>query len=107
MPPKEISRGELKARGGFELAGGPRPGVEEIPSPAVRREQQRVGALPVRVAVESRVSQRHAEEAAGRKAVYVREACGSAVRAVVRSNAPGNHRGADGELRSLPRYVYM
>src|SRR5258708_39717431 len=105
MPPKEISRGELKARGGFELAGGPRPGVEEIPSPAVRREQQRVGALPVRVAVESRVGQRHAEECAGRKAVYVREACGSAFAVVVRRSGLGNQRGDVGELRSLREYV--
>src|SRR5258708_32369333 len=105
MPPKEISRGELKARGGFELAGGPRPGVEEIPSPAVRREQQRVGALPVRVAVESRVSQRHAEECAGRKAVYVREACGSAFAVVVRRSGLGNQRGDVGELRSRREYV--
>src|SRR5260370_38497613 len=101
MPPKEISRGELKARGGFELAGGPRPGVEEIPSPAVRREQQRVGALPVRVAVESRVSERHAEGCAGRKAVYVREASGGAFADVVRKEGSADSLRAVAELRVL------
>src|SRR5260370_18873098 len=89
MPPKEITRGKLKSRGGFDLAGGTRPGVEEISCPAVWREQHRLAALPVRVAVETRVTQRHAEQRTRRKAVCVGDACGKAFAVVVRRSGLG------------------
>src|SRR6266446_136426 len=101
----ESPRSKLKGRGGLELAGGPCPRVEEIASPAVRRVQHRLVALPVRVAVKPRVVQCHTEQRTGRKGVGVREAHGSAFPVVVGRGGLRNQRGDVGELRSLRKYV--
>src|SRR5258708_28314283 len=101
----ESRRSKLKGRGGVELAGGPCRRVEEIASPAVRREQHRLVALPVRVAVKPRVIQCHTEQRTGRKGVGVREAYGSAFPVVVGRGGLGNQRGGVGDLRALREYV--
>src|SRR5260370_26541878 len=99
----ESPRSKLKGRGGLELAGGPCPRVEEIASPAVRREQHRLVALPVRVAVKPRVVQCHTEQRTGRKGVGVREAHGSAFPVVVGRGGFLKHRGGVGDYLSLRR----
>src|SRR6266481_216942 len=96
---------KLEGRGGLEPAGGPCARVEEIASPAVRREQHRLVALPVRVAVKPRVVQCHTKQRAGRKGVGVREAYGSAFPVVVGRSGLRNQCGDVGELRSLRKYV--
>src|SRR5260370_26866039 len=101
----ESPRSKLKGRGGLELAGGPCPRVEEIASPAVRREQHRLVALPVRVAVKPRVVQRHTEQRTGRKGVGVREAYGSAFPVVVGRGGFRNQRGGVWEMCSLREYL--
>src|SRR6266481_9421191 len=96
---------KLEGRGGLEPAGGPCARVEEIASPAVRREQHRLVALPVRVAVKPRVVQCHTEQRTGRKGVGVREAYGSAFPVVIGRGGLRNQRGDIGKLGSLRKYV--
>src|SRR5580704_12211157 len=70
---------KLIARQQLELLTSPRPSVEKIPAPALRRNQHVVQTLPVGVAVEPRVLRNRAENRPGIQLVPIGQMQGDAL----------------------------
>src|SRR3974377_1653741 len=85
----------------FDLIGGPRPGVKEVATPALRTDHHVFRALAVGIAVETSVSKYGAQERPGAELVGVGSADGHASLAVVGRGRLRHQRADVSELSAV------
>src|SRR5258706_11776105 len=100
MPAKPLLGRKLKCRICFELIGGPGPGVEKIPTPALGIDQHVRRSLTMGVAIKPCVSQSSPKQCARLETMKVRDACRDAFLVVIRGRGLRHQRRNIGELRA-------